>query len=208
MKAQWLGAAALVALALTAGPQQAQAALVGCGGTAGVGVFPPVTSADLLGKVTNAAGTATAVSSCQFIYPADNNTIANIATINATGFFGFSDWVDNGQTQLDSNAASGSWSIADVDFADRDYIIVFKDGAGTNLTAFLFDESVSNGLWTTPFVSPPFDVGAEGKEVSHYTIAYRLDGNTNPDAVPEPASLALFGLGLLGLGAAGRRRWR
>jgi hypothetical protein len=195
------GAAALAVTLSLPGARQAEAALVAC---------PTGFVSDPTSKVTSAGG-ATAVNGCQYITPPDPSSVANLATINGAGFFGFTDWQSNAQDQINVTAQTGSWSIANVDFAANDYIIVFKDGAGTNLTAFSFNELISSGTWRTPFTDPPFNLPgmSTSADVSHYTIAFRSnpdDPGTNPDAIPEPMTLALFGLGLAGLGAVARRR--
>jgi len=151
-------------------------------------------------KVENAAGTATAASACQYLTPPDQNNIANLANVNAAGFFGYKDWQSNGQTQLQgvgSIGQSGKWSIANVDFPAFDYMIVFKDGSNTNLIAFLFNELFSSGVWASPFENPPFIDLKDGqtKDVSHLSIFRRGEHQ-----VSEPGMLVLFGLGLLMLG--------
>lgn len=195
-----LSAAALGTMAAFSAP--ASATLMTC---------PAAHIADGTSKVFN--GSQTAVDACQYLTPADSSNVASIANINAAAFFGFSDWASNGQTQLSPGAGgSGTWTINGVDFAAYDYMIVFKDGSDTNLIAFAFNEEFASGGWSTPFTDPPFDLGKKdkgpkAKDVSHYSIVKRYNPETPPPVdVPEPAMLGLFGLGLMGLGMARRRR--
>jgi hypothetical protein len=175
-------------------------------GYAGLLSCPGSFTAGATGKVENAAGTATAASGCQYLTPPDQNNVAKLSNVNAAGFFGHSDWQDNGQSQLGgvgSVGKSGTWSIANVNFAAFDYIIVFKDGSNTNLVAFAFNELFGSGVWSSPFENPPFDLnGAQTKDVSHLSIFKRGGGQQ----VSEPGILALFGLGLLALGFVRRRQ--
>ena len=181
------------------------AALIAC---------PASFTADGTAKVHDgSAAQLTAAMACQYDDATDNNTVASIANINASGFFGVDTWEENpGQLQVNAEASSGLWAIADVDFDAYDYIIVFKDGQDTNLIAFLFNEEFSDGGWDTPFVNPPFPVGVEGHEVSHYTIARFEDDGTGPgpgpgpEPVPEPGTLAVVGAALAGWWALRRRK--
>lgn len=164
-------------------------------------------------KVEDSTGTISATSACQYITPAASNNVASIANINAANFFGTSSWSLNGANLqvAPSNGQTGTWAISNYNFALYDYIIVFKDGADTNLIAFLFNEQFSSGVWSTPFTNPPFNV-KNAKDVSHYTIAQRVSteipctANCGPQEVPEPGNAALFGIGILGAAVALHRR--
>ena len=188
-----LAASAVAAFSLTGASAFAAGTLVDC------------SSASILANIQGGGGTA--ASGCQYIDPPDNSTTADLADINTagtpeTGFFGFNDWtvaVAKNETDV---GLSGSWSITGYD-SNATYMIVFKDGSGTNLIGFTLKANISSGTWTSPFSDPPFDGVSGTKEVSHFTIFKR---DEPPGDVSEPGTLGLLGLGLLGLAIMRRRR--
>ena len=89
---------------------------------------------------------------------------------------------------------SGTWSIDPSIYPDpyKRFVLTIKSGDG--YTAFLL--SGLAGTWSAD--RPP--------ELSHIALYAREDGdNCCEQDVPEPGTLALLGLGLLGLGVTRRR---
>ncbi len=194
MKVSLIPTMALAAIGLSMGfASPSHAALVAC---------PASFTADATAKVMHSLGTQSAASNCQYITPADPSTVANVATVNANAFFGQTDWIATVVLQTNVNSLTGTWTIAGANFAAFDYMITFKSGEGTNLTSFLFNEEAATGTWSTPFTEPPFNFpgAVVRRDVSHYSIFARAT------QVAEPATLAVLGVGLLGLGVIARRR--
>lgn len=194
-------ARSLLGAALVSFAASGHAALLGC---------PTGFTANGTAKVHDGGGTPvlTAAGACQYLDPPNNQTVANEANVNAAGFFSTSTWTMVGdKVDLPDGAGqTGTWAIAGVDFGAFDYMIVFKDGKGTNLIGFLLNELFSSGGWNSPFENPPFMAlgSGETKDVSHYVIFKSGD----EQRISEPSALALFAFGLLLLGCARLREAR
>jgi len=142
------------------------------------------------------------------------------------GMHSFTDWIFGGKENWNDNSGafddhapgtpdiglnitadnqlSGDWSIDDVWGIYESIALVFKDGANTTLVSYLLVDGDTSGTWDSPFTNPPFTNLRDDqiKGVSHVSAYMRIGegGGTPPSAIPEPGTVALFSIGLIGMG--------
>ena len=132
--------------------------------------------------------------------------------VNADHMFGYTDWIF-GEKGFESgeNIDTGLWTFgtkqAGYWFIDdsiwdvySDVMIVLKGGSAATPDKYVSYLLAEGQTWGTDL--SPFMNGSRRRDISHISIYLREGAN----AVAEPATLALIGLGLVGIAYLRRRR--
>ncbi len=99
-----------------------------------------------------------------------------------------------------TDSKSGSWELS------NSYVAEFYTvKAATEFALYYVDPEVNSGLWWTGHLLTPNGNNIPG--ISHFSAVY-TEGNNQPpeNLVPEPATMILMGVGLLGLGFGLRKK--
>ena len=199
---------------------------------AGLGLFAVVAGSQAAtisctGQGYDISGNVLGASDCLILSPlsgeANDSTSppASSYTVNTESFFGQNTWQFDGKFEVteqtnsssyfnfSGNGQSGGYGFTGMNNSMQ-FMFVLKDGNNTNLVAYLLSTPVLAGTntYSTPFTSLPFSfIGASSsKDISRISVYYLSDPGGPSTGVPEPGTIAMLGLGLLGMGLISRHR--
>lgn len=197
---------------------------------AGLGLFAVVavsqaSTISCIGQDYNISGNVVGATDCLILSPlngAVNDSTsppASSYTVNTESFFGQNTWQFDGKFDVTAqtntsaffnfsgNGQSGGYGLTST-YSSIQFMFVLKDGTDTNLVAYLLSTPVLSGTkaYNTPFTNPPFSLtgASTAKDISHISVYYLSDPGGSGNGVPEPGTIAMLGLGLLGMGLISR----
>ena len=161
----------------------------------------------------NVADAVSGTDQCQWsdAQPANNGDSTVTTFVNTEAYFGNTDWLSGGSL-TEAGGPNGTWDISALATSEWDDVMLVFKSANSVLIGYMVIDGTLTGTWTTPFLEPPFDFpgNATQQDVSYIRVYFTEGGGFLPGPepkVPEPGTLGLLGIGLIGVFAL-RRRWQ